>query len=81
MVVHALFGRKNGPEGQGGADMHSMETDQRDKLEREDARQDALSDSDLRAELENKYGTTKWANRLVKSIMLGRRRKDEKRSD
>lgn len=58
-------------------DLHSMEVQQSERVEREDARQEELSDSQLRSELETKYGTTKWAKDLISSIIFGRRRKTE----
>jgi hypothetical protein len=90
-IVDLLIGRMNrleqnvssqeqrlaGMEEKRDSSIHSMEVTQSEKVEREEARQDTLSDRDLRDELNVKYGSTKWAKSLINTVILGRRRKNE----
>lgn len=55
--------------------IHSMEVKEQGRLEQEEARQDTLSESDLRHELKGKYGASGWATKLINSIMAKRRNK------
>jgi len=57
--------------------IHSMEVKERRRVEQEQARQDTLSESDLRQELKVKYGVSGWAKKLIDSIILNRRKKDK----
>lgn len=56
-----------------GPSIHSMELKEHDRLEKEETRQDTLSERDLRNELKVKYGTSGWAKKLIESILLKRR--------
>lgn len=55
--------------------IHSMEVKEQGRLEQEEARQDTLSENDLRHELKIKYGASVWAKKLIDSILLQRRGK------
>lgn len=60
-------------EGARGSQLHSMEEKQEAKIEREERRQDTLSDQELARDLERQYGTTRWAKRVINELMSKRR--------
>lgn len=56
---------------------HSMEVAQQELVDREEVRQDNLSDKELRQDLKSQYGTTGWAKKLINDIVNRRQRKKE----
>lgn len=52
--------------------IHTMEVKQDDRIQKEILRRDHLNEKELKIDLENQYGRTKWATRLI-SELLGKR--------
>lgn len=51
---------------------HTMEIEQDNRMEIDVQRRDAMSDPELRVDLEKKYGKTGWAKKLVNEIVSAR---------
>ncbi len=55
------------------SDLHSSEVQENSRKTAETARTEILTDSELKLDLEQEFGTTKWAKKVIRSI-LGRDR-------
>lgn len=61
--------------------LHTLEAAEEHRVEREETRRDAMSDGELRTDLEEQYGKNRWATKLIDDLVTSRTEGESNRDE